>query len=120
MKQVLLLFLLVMSISTFGQKKSSAGSNTNFVEMAKAELNSALSAPEGTLYKKITESGISGHFVFDISIRGKGLVATVFVVNPGEQSVSSQNRLKDIIKAYRFSFKIPKREIHKFQYIFDF
>ncbi len=119
MKQFLLISLMLMTLCTFGQKISQAEANGDFVEMAKVELNSALSSPDSELFKKISESGIAGHFVFDISLRGKGLVATVFVVNAGEQSISMQNRLKDIIKAYRFSLKVPKKKIYKFQYTFD-
>lgn len=109
----------MVSLCTYGQRISQAEANGDFVDMAKAELNSALSSPNSELFKKISESGITGHFVFDISLRGKGVVATVFVVNAGEQSISMQNRLKDIIKAYRFSLKVPKKKIYKFQYTFD-
>lgn len=120
MKRLLLLALILMTLAGFSQKYTTAETEGNYIEKAKAELNSALASPESKLYKAINESGIQGNYVFDISIRGKGLVSTVFVVNDGGQSIPMQNRLKDIIKGYRFSFKIPKGKTYKFQYTFHF
>lgn len=120
MKQIITAILILVAIATFGQKKQLVEYRENVVEKAIAELDSASAAPEGAIFEKVTEAGIKGHYVFDITIREKGFVATVFVVNDGENPIPMQNRMKDIIKAYRFSFKVPKGKSYKFQHEFNF
>lgn len=120
MKQIITATLILIGIAAFGQKRQMVEYRENIVEKAIAELDSVSAPPEGVLFKEVFESGIKGHYVFDITIREKGFVATVFVVNDGENSIPMQNRLKDLIKAYRFSFKVPKGKSYKFQYTFNF
>ncbi len=120
MKKMITIALIMFSIASFAQKKQLVESVVNVVNKAVAELDSVTLAPAGVLYKEISENGIKGHYIFDITIREKGFVATVFVVNEGENQISLQNRLKDIIKRYRFSFKVPKGKSYKFQYTFNF
>jgi methyl coenzyme M reductase subunit C len=119
MKHLISATLILFAIVAFGQKKQMVEFHGNIVEKAIAELDSVLVAPDGVLYKKLAESGITGNYIFDITIREKGFVATVFIVNDGENSIPMQNRLKDIIKAYRFSFRVPKEKSYKFQYTFN-
>ncbi len=71
--------------------------------------------PEETL----TTTVINGTFTFDITIREKGEVATVFSVKR-DGEVEDHNHLKDFIKAYKFHFKMPKSKSYKFQYKFQF
>ncbi len=120
MKKLITIVLMMISIASFAQKKQLVESVDNIVNKAVTELDSVSSGPAGALYKEITESGIKGHYVFDITIREKGFVATVFVVNETENPVYMQNRLKDLVKRYRFSFKVPKGKSYKFQYTFHF
>ena len=120
MKQFFTIALLLIAVASFGQKKQLVEYRDNIVAAAVAELDSVSSGSEGPVYKQVVEGGIHGRYVFDITIREKGVVATVFVVNDGENQISMQNRLKDIIKRYRFSFKVPKGKSYKFQYEFNF
>ncbi|MHC1774828.1 MAG: hypothetical protein AB9834_05370 [Lentimicrobium sp.] len=120
MKHIITATLILIGIVAFGQKKQMVEYTDNIVVKAIAELDSASASPEGVIFEKVTEAGIKGQYVFDITIREKGFVATVFVVNDGENPIPMQNRLKDIIKAYRFSFKVPKGKSYKFQYEFNF
>ncbi|GAB1403319.1 MAG: hypothetical protein PHX54_13500 [Lentimicrobiaceae bacterium] len=119
MRTLMILGFILLNLAGFSQKYSAAETEGNYIEMARAELNSALSQQDSKLNKAISEAGISGNYVFDISIRGKGEVSTVFIVNTGSQSIKMQNALKDIIKAYRFSFKLPKGKSYKFQFTFN-
>ncbi|PKP04551.1 MAG: hypothetical protein CVU14_00130 [Bacteroidetes bacterium HGW-Bacteroidetes-9] len=120
MKNLITIALLLLAIATFGQKKQLVEYRDNIVAAALVELDSVSSGPEGTLYKQVAESGIHGQYVFDITLREKGVIATVFVVNDGINPINMQNRLKDIVKRYRFSFKVPKGKSYKFQYEFNF
>ncbi|KAF0194831.1 MAG: hypothetical protein FD166_3352 [Bacteroidetes bacterium] len=119
MKQFAVIVMLLVAATAYGQKKQLVEYRENIVARAAAELDSVSSGPEGIIYKQVLESGISGQYVFDITIREKGEVATVFVVNDGVNSIAMQNRLKDIVKRYRFSFKVPKGKSYKFQYTFN-
>ncbi|MFH1121145.1 MAG: hypothetical protein V1775_15100 [Bacteroidota bacterium] len=119
MKQIAFFLLLLVAVTTYGQKKQLVEYRENIVVRATAELDSVSAGPEGIIFKQVTESGIRGQYVFDITIREKGEVATVFVINNGVNPIAMQNRMKDIVKRYRFSFKVPKGKSYKFQYIFN-
>ncbi|HPG33164.1 MAG: hypothetical protein H6541_07415 [Lentimicrobiaceae bacterium] len=119
MKQGLTIVLIMLALATFGQKKQLVEYRDHIVTKAIAELDSALVTPKCDLYRQIAESGIQGEYVFDITLREKGVIATVFVVNDGVNGIPQQNRLKDIVKRYRFSFKVPKGKSYKFQYTFN-
>lgn len=120
MKLLITFFLLLAAVTSFGQKKQLVEYRDNIVAAAVAELDSVSSGPEGSIYKQAAEGGIQGTYVFDITLREKGVIATVFVVNDGVNQINMQNRLKDIVKRYRFSFKVPKGKSYKFQYEFNF
>lgn len=112
-------FVLIVMLS-FGQKMQLIEYKDAIVQKAVAELDSVSASPESDFRKAIDASNIRGNYVFDITIREKGFVATVFVVNDGENPIDKQNRLKDIMKSYRFAFKMPKGKSYKFQYTFSF
>lgn len=120
MKILLTLVFALMVMLSFGQKKQLVEYKDAIVLKAVAELDSVSALPDSDFLKEIRESKISGNYVFDITIREKGLVATVFVVNDGENPIEKQNLMKDIVKRYRFSFKVPKGKSYKFQYTFSF
>jgi hypothetical protein len=120
MKVLFTLGFALMVMLSFGQKKQLVEYKDAIVLRAVAELDSVSASPESDFRKEIQESNISGNYVFDITIREKGMVATVFVVNDGENPIDKQNRMKDIMKRYRFSFKVPKGKSYKFQYTFSF
>lgn len=116
MRLVILSIFMLLSIISFSQKIQLITDGDKAIEAAVSELDQALLAPEGALYQFALENQISGSYIFDLSIRKKGEVATVFVVNSNEDNLRKQNLLKDWLKAYRFHFKMPKGKIHKFQY----
>ena len=117
-KQLLILVLMLLAFSGYSQKKQLIEYKEDIIAAAVAELDIACSSPEGAIFKQ--SAGISGKYVFDITIREKGMTATVFVVNDGANPIQMQNRLKDIVKNFKFSFKVPKGKSYKFQYTFNF
>lgn len=120
MKKLVLIVLLAFPVLGFAQKKQLVEYREQIVEKAVAELDSVCKAPDGILYRRAMESAVKGEFVFNITLREKGEIATVFVVNDGVNPIPVQNRLKDLVKRYRFSFKVPKGKSYKFQYTFSF
>ena len=115
----MVLILLLFAASAFGQKKQMVEYRENIVVRAMAELDSLLVDTGGDFFKQLAELNISGQYVFDITLREKGVVATVFVVNDGINPIPMQNSLKDLLKRYRFSFRVPKGKSYKFQYTFN-
>ncbi|HCT72071.1 MAG TPA: hypothetical protein DF409_14985 [Bacteroidales bacterium] len=120
MNKLIVMCLLLPAIYASGQKKPFYQMKNEIIEKAIAELDSVSSVPGSAFLKEINESKLSGTYVFDITLREKGEVATVFVVNDGESPIAMQNRLKDIVKRYRFGFRVPKGKSYKFQYTFKF
>jgi hypothetical protein len=120
MKRLFVLCLLLPVLYASGQKKPFYQIKDEIIGKAIAELDSVSSAPGSAFFKEISESNLSGTYVFDITLRERGEVATVFVVNEGANQIAMQNRLKDIVKRYRFGFRVPKGKSYKFQYTFNF
>ncbi len=109
--------ILLLSSGLFAQKKPHLSDKETVIEYAYLELDESMK--NGDFFEWGQETGVKGEFTFDITIRDKGEVATVFAVDrKGE--VKDQNDLKDFLKDYRFNFKMPKTKSYKFQYTFQF
>ncbi|MCD4681227.1 MAG: hypothetical protein K8S00_12655, partial [Bacteroidales bacterium] len=80
MNKSVLLWLIFVSIASFGQKQKKVliDSKNVIIETAIKELDQAMQAPEGSLYIFTTENNIKGIYKFDISVHEKGKVAAVF------------------------------------------
>jgi hypothetical protein len=84
--------------------------------MESGELKEAI---EKKLEKYTGESSLTGTFIYDITIRNKGEVASVFKVE-SDAPIKVQNHFKDCLKALQFPFKMPKNKSYKFRYEFKF
>ena len=118
----LLFIVLIGSLATvaYSGKKPLIEGKDAITEAATKELSEQMKAPDGELYLFKTEYNIHGEYVMDITIHEKGEVASVFCAGNEGGDIQSQNKLKDFVKAYEFSFKVPKGKKYKFQYIFKF
>ncbi len=121
MKAILKIALSMLLFSnTFlaqAQKKPFYNEEEQVIEAAYNTLEQEMK--NGELLEWAKEQGIKGAYTFNITIRGKGEVATVSVVKR-EGEINDQNILKDYIKTMRFPFKMPKDKSYKFQYEFKF
>ena len=88
------------------------------VAAAIAEFDASMKS--GQMSEFDTESGVEGIYVFEISIKAKGQIASVAIVERKEGSVPHQNVIKDYLMKYQFGFKTPKKSLYKFQYEFNF
>lgn len=120
MKKTILFSLMLVGMSAFSEKWPRISDQDEIIKTARAELDTALMAPEGELYLFATENNIQGTYIFKISIREKGRVASVNIVERKQGEIKDQNRLKDAVMDYRFGFKMPKGRIYKFEYEFSF
>ena len=111
------ILILGISNSSFAQKKPHLSDKEVVIEYAYLELEESMKS--GEFYEWGLETEIKGKFTFDITIRDKGEVGTIFAISR-EGEVKDQNDLKDFIKQYKFNFKMPKTKSYKFQYTFQF
>jgi hypothetical protein len=119
MKPLVLFSLFLLTITSFAQKLEMIEDKDQIIQRARLELDSAM-VTGGILYTFAKENGIQGMFTIDITIRGRGEVATVFIVNSDNDNFPNQNKLKDRLKLFKFNFKMQKNKSYKFQYIFKF
>lgn len=130
MKTTLKLIILAFLMSGFSQlakaqKKPFYNTQEAVMEAAYKSLdermeNGSIKAwIEDGLEKATGETTLKGRFVYDITIRNKGEVASVFKVE-SDASVPVQNYVRNHMKALRFPFKMPKNKSYKFQYEFKF
>ncbi len=105
------------AVHVSAQKKPTLTDRQQVTKYAVAELNQALSPPDGALFKSLNYFNVvPGTYIFDVTVRGKGETATVFVVNDGQNDIRTQNHLKDLLKSYRYHFKMRRGLLCKFQY----
>lgn len=119
-KNLLIITLIFVSSIAFTQKRATIETKYEVIEAAKMEFNQAMQAPQGEFYLFKQENNITGEYTIDITIHEKGKVATVFVVSNKGGTIKQQNLVKDFVKEFRLSFKMPKGKDYKFQYIFKF
>lgn len=121
MKNALLIFLLtILGLSSFSQKKVLIEDKDLILERAKAELDSAMAGPEGSIYLWAQKNPIHGEYIFDISFWEKGTVTSIYVVGNNNGTIESQNRLRSWLMDYQFNFKMPKGKSYKLRYAFVF
>ena len=121
MKKTLLLMLsIILGVSAFAQKKVLIEDKDQIIERAKAELDSAMMAPEGSIYLWTQKNPIKGEYIFDISIWEKGTVTSIYVVGSNNGTIDAQNRLRAFLMNFEFNFKMPKGKSYKFRYSFIF
>ncbi|MCC7317536.1 MAG: hypothetical protein IT219_03330 [Bacteroidales bacterium] len=121
--KIYLLFILLL-LSGFAVRAQShrtlLETKEEIVAQATKELDSAMLAPHGELYLFGQKQKISGEYTLQLTMREKGQVVSVFVMDKKEGNIPSQNSLKDRILNFRFSFKMPKKKDYKFTYSFKF
>jgi len=122
-KSILLIIVFIFSVlcaEAQSKKKPLYHSKDDVVTAAQEELDKAMSAPDGVIYLWAKEKNINGKYFFEVSIRDKGKVATVYCADREGGSLVNQSDLKDAIMDYEFNFKMPKGKSYKFKYTFDF
>jgi len=90
------------------------------IEEAKKQLT-AMVASKGELGEACRKNNITGTFVVDLTLEGKGKVVTVFMVSNEAAQIKDQNFLKNKIAELHFSnIKIPKKERVKSRHTLTF
>ena len=79
-----------------------------------------MTGPEGELYLFGVANNLKGEYIFKVTLGDRGKVTTVFVISREGDDIPSQNKLKDAVKTFRFSFKLPKNKDYSFNHKFKF
>jgi len=109
-----------MGFASFAQKKELIEDKDLVIQRATAELDSAMMAPEGSIYLWTQKNPIKGEYTYDISIWEKGTVTSIFSQGNNNGTIDGQNRLRAFLMEFHFNFKMPKGKSYKFRYTFAF
>jgi hypothetical protein len=112
--------MILASVMAYAQKGELLELKEDVIKQATAELDQAMSSPEGALYKFSQKYHISGEYTMLLTLRNKGQVVSVFVEDKKDWNIPSQNSLKDKLLDFQFSFKLPKNKDYKLSYTFKF
>jgi len=117
---LLLLVLLLISTALKAQKPEMIELKEEVIKQATEELDQALTAPDGSLYKFAKKAKLAGEYTMQLTLRNKGQVVSVFVQDKKDGNIQSQNSLKDKLLDFQFTFKMPKNKDYKLSYTFKF
>lgn len=120
MKRIIFVLIMFNAIAIHAHKPNLFQTSVEVVREATAELDQAVSSPEGSLYKFAQKYHISGEYTMQLTLQNKGQVVSVFVQDKKDGNIDSQNRLKDRLLDFQFSFKMPKNKDYKLSYTFKF
>jgi len=116
---IILTVLILGKLPAFSQKLEVLSDEKLIAERANHFLNSEFA--NGELAKKAKDLAITGEFILDITLYGKGQVLTIFSpFEIPEEQIKQQNKLKDLLMKCEFPFKLPKDKRVKFQHKFSF
>lgn len=114
----MVLLMIGISKQSFAQKNTSL---TNPDEITAAAVKYfEYSLKEGELFKLAEKHQITGAYEFDVTIRERGEVASVFVVDREGGSLAFQNLVKDAVMKMKLGFKMQKGKRYKINYKFQF
>ena len=113
-------FLIASTLMLNAENRPLLETKEEIIKQATLDLDNAMTAPEGGLFKFGKKYNIKGTYTFQLTIRDKGDIVSVFVVEQKEGNIAAQNKLKDAVFDYRLSFKMPKNKDYKFNYTFKF
>lgn len=119
-KTSLLILFILLGICAFSQKKELLEDKDLIIERAKAELDLAMTPPEGSIYLYTLKNPIQGEYTFDISFNDKNIVTSIYVVASKDGTIDAQNRFKSYLMTFKFNFKVPKGKSFKFRHTFIF
>lgn len=118
-KTIVFAMVLIFSITQIKAQKVLISNPDEITAAAVSEFDLAMQA-EGVLHKLKEKHQLKGNYIFDIIIKEKGQVVSVFVVENEGGTLDFQHLLKDEVLAMKLGFKMPKGKRYKFTYKFNF
>jgi hypothetical protein len=88
-----------------------------FVELATKDLNEYVK--DEKFLKDMEKEGIHGTYTYQITVGDKGKITHMRSLDRSENaSIHGQNTLNDLVREFKFEFKIPKGNLYNFDYTF--
>jgi len=116
-KYILLLFSLVIMVLSAKAQRPYVETNEEFIELATKDLDAHMK--DEKFLKKMEKEDIHGSYKFQITVGDKGKITHMRSLERSEDaSINGQNTLNDLVKKYKFDFKIPKGNYYNFEYTF--
>jgi hypothetical protein len=117
-KYTLLLILLVTVALSAKAQRPYVETNDEFIELATKDLDAHMQ--DEKFLKKMDKEDIHGSYTYQITVGDKGKITHMRSLERSEDaSIHGQNTLNDLVKKYKFDFKIPKGNFYNFQYTFN-
>lgn len=115
MRSTLVILFACISVLCFAQKDTD-----EYIADAVRQLDTSCAG--GDIREYVVKNGIKGTYTFEITIKGKGQIASMNILSRGEDgSIPHQNALKDFVMfRYKLDMKLPKGRYYKFEYTFSF
>jgi hypothetical protein len=121
MKYVFIITALLVTLNISAQQKALLDQLEDIENRASEEFIQAMTPSEGGLYLFARKFNIQGAYTFKISIGDKNKVTSVFVLEREGGDIQMQNKVKDVIKDFKFdTFKVPKGKHYNMKYTFNF
>jgi len=117
-KYILILFsLFALATSAYAQRPY-VETNDEFIELATKDLDAYMQ--DEKFLKDMEKEDIHGSYKFQITVGDKGKITHMRSLERSEDaSIHGQNTLNDLVRKYKFDFKIPKGNFYNFQYTFN-
>lgn len=116
-KYILLLFSLVILALGAQAQRPYVETNDEFIDLATKDLDAHMQ--DEKFLKKMAKEDIHGSYTYQITVGDKGKITHMRSLERSEEaSIHGQNTLNDLVKKYKFDFKIPKGNYYNFQYTF--
>jgi len=114
---ILILFAILLTASSAIAQRPYVETNEQFVELATKDLNQLVK--DEKFLKDMDKEDVHGSYKFQITVGDKGKITHMRSLERSEDaSINGQNTLNDLVKNYKFDFKIPKGNFYNFQYTF--
>lgn len=120
MRTVIIILSIIIASQVFAQKKKLIETSEEVEMLASQDFNNAMLKPDGTLYIFGVENKIEGIYAFKVTLGERGKVVSVFVEGNEGGDIRSQNLVKDAVKDFKFSFKLPKGKHFSMHHKFEF
>lgn len=114
---ILILFVILLTETAALAQRPYVETNEQFVELATKDLD--LLVKDEKFLKDMDKDDVHGSYKFQITVGDKGKITHMRSLERSEDaSINGQNTLNDLVKKYKFDFKIPKGNFYNFQYTF--
>ncbi len=114
---ILFLFAILLIGTELSAQRPFVETSDEFVELATKDLDQFVQ--DEKFLQGMEKEEIHGSYTYQITVNDKGKISHMRSLERSEDaSIHGQNTLNDLVRHYKFDFKIPKGNLYNFQYTF--